>query len=102
MNDDQVLTIEEAAQFLKMTPRQVYEFLPKTLSGADGAPVPSVLNPQQSKACPQIGPDGVDSKACCEGSDAKAVASPESGSTLHDAALISLAYPCIFQSVHPI
>ena len=25
MNDDQVLTIEEAAQFLKMTPRQVYE-----------------------------------------------------------------------------
>ena len=25
MNDDQILTIEEAAQFLKMTPRQVYE-----------------------------------------------------------------------------
>ena len=87
MNDDQVLTIEEAAQFLKMTPRQVYEFLPKTLSGADGAPVPSVLNPQQSQACPQIGPDGMDSKAGCEGSDAKApaLASPESSSTLHDA-----------------
>jgi hypothetical protein len=25
MNDDQILTIEEAAQFLKMTPRQVFE-----------------------------------------------------------------------------
>ena len=25
MTDDQILTIEEAAQFLKMTPRQVYE-----------------------------------------------------------------------------
>jgi len=25
MNDDQILTIEEAAQFLKMTPKQVYE-----------------------------------------------------------------------------
>jgi predicted DNA-binding transcriptional regulator AlpA len=25
MNDDQVLTIEEAAQFLKMTEKQVYE-----------------------------------------------------------------------------
>ena len=25
MNDDQILTIEEAAQSLKMTPRQVYE-----------------------------------------------------------------------------
>jgi hypothetical protein len=29
MNDDQILTIEEAAQFLKMTPRQVYELCRK-------------------------------------------------------------------------
>ena len=85
MNDDQILTIEEAAQFLKMTPRQVFELCRVRSQERMEYPFPAFSIHSKAKRVRKSEPDGVDSKACCEGSDAKAVASPESSSTLHDA-----------------
>jgi hypothetical protein len=85
MNDDQILTIEEAAQFLKMTPRQVFELCRVRSQERMEYPFPAFSIHSKAKRVRKSDLMAMDSKACCEGSDAKApaVASPESSSTLH-------------------